>query len=218
MGVIIKMDSKKFIKKFLEEQNPNEFQFILISENITTRDEFKNVKSLPRLLPPPPVAAELVNKDMKTFKKLYLDYIKIPEIEALISIMVQAAVVNDLKLVLLCSQSESEYEYIDAICDYIEAVYGLETYSYKEYKSDPEKAGKVKNKEELVTLLNKKFKKMEQNKTRIDEKPNAKALKKELKEFGRKDLLKLAKSKKVKVKKDADKKDIIKKIVKKLTA
>lgn len=218
MGVIIKMDSKKFIKKFLEEQDPNEFQFILISENITTREEFKNVKSLPRLLPPPPVAAEFVSRDMKAFKKAYLSYLKIPEIEALISIMVQAAVVNDLKLVLLCSQSETEFGYIDAICEYIETVYNLETYSYKEYKNNPDKAGKVKNKEELVTILNKKFKKMEQNKMTIDEKPDAKHLKKELKQFGRKDLLKLAKSKNVKVKKDADKKDIIKKIVKKLTA
>lgn len=218
MGVIIRMDSKKFIKDFLKKQDPMQFQFILISENITTKEKFKNVKAIPRLIPPPKVVSEFINEDFKSYKKSYLSYLKQPQIEAFLSIIVKAAVVNDLNIVLLCSKSENEFKYLKLICEYIEENFKMKTYSYKRFKKDPEKAMKIKNKDEIMKILGKKFERMEKEEVDLETKYDKKKLVKELKKLGRKELIRLAKSKNIKLDEDMSKEEMAKKIAKKLLA
>lgn len=215
MGVIIRMDSKKFIKDFLKEQDPMKFQFILISENITTKEKFKNVKAIPRLIPPLNVMSEYINEDFKSYKKSYLSYLKQPQIEAFLSIIVKAAVVNDLNIVLLCSKSENEFKYLKLICNYIEEIFKMKTYSYKQFKKD-QKAMKIKNKDEIMKILGKKFERMEKEEVDLETKYDKKKLVKELKKLGRKELIRLAKSKNIKLDEDMDKEEMAKKIAKKI--
>lgn len=217
MGAIIRMDSKKFMKDFIPEIEKHEdYQFIVISENITTKNKFKNVKAIPRLMPPPQVVGTYVDEGMKEYKQVYLQYLKNPQIEAFISIIVKAAVVNDMNLVLLCSKSEDEYKYLDLICEYIEQVYGLNTFTWKDFQKNPEKASKIKHKDDVMKTLTKKFNKMEKSNVDLDTKPDKEDVIKELKKFDKKELKKYAKSKKIKLGDDMDKKDMIKKIAKKM--
>jgi len=218
MGVIIRMDSKKLVKEFLPAVKPEDFQFILISENITTREEFDNVRAIKRLLPPPHVASLFVNDGFKAYKKAYLHYLKKDDIEALISILVKVAVVNDLNLVLVCSKSENEFKYLKLICEYIEEVYGLKTYTLKEYMKDPEAAQKVKNKDDIMRVLHKKFQKMQESNVELDMNYSKDKLLKGLKKLDKKELRKFAKSRNIKLDDDMGKNEMIKKIMKKLTA
>src|SRR5690606_27951950 len=141
---------KKFINGLIPEYKHDEFQFILISEFIKTTGEFANVKSIPRLIPPGQIVGLHIDGDKKAYKKHYFEYLKDRNIEAFIAIFVQAAVINDIKIVLLCSKSEEEYKYLKYICEYIEAVFKVKTYSWKEYEADPDKANKVSNKDEVA--------------------------------------------------------------------
>ncbi|MFN4245855.1 MAG: hypothetical protein ACK4F9_06915 [Brevinematia bacterium] len=217
MGVIIRMDSKKFLKDFIKENDPMEFQYVLISENITTKEKFKNVKAIPLLIPPVSAISELENEGFKSYRKAYLNYLSNPKIEAFISIIVKAVVDNELKIVLLCSQSENEFKYLKIICEYIEEVYKLKTYTYKSYKENPEKACKIKNKDEVKKILNKKLENLYSNKeVDLETKKDKKKLMKELKKLSRKELIKVARKKNIDVDEDADKDKIVKKIAKKL--
>lgn len=224
MGVIITMDSKKFLKEFLPSvTDTSGYEFILISEDVKIRnmeDKAKNIMSFPRLIPTPPVINLYVNGEMKSYKKAYLDQIQDPQIEAFISIIVKAAVVNDMKVVLLCSKSESEKKYIDMLSEYIEAAYELKVYSWKKYSEDPKKALTVKNREDIVKILGRKFEKMSQNGVSLNLNVDKDELKKKLKNLGKKELLKLAKDKNIKIKEEIrdDKGEIIKRIIKKIAS
>lgn len=216
MGMIMRMHSKTLLKKFLPSVNPAEFQFVIISQDVETKDELPNVKALPILMPPAKLIRIAINDDKKSFKKAYLQYMQHPDIEALITILVKAAVKDNCKLVLLCSKSEDEFNYLEYLCEYIEQVFKLKTYSFKEYEKDTAKALEIKNLDEVEKILTKKFEKLEQRSLEIKEhrEEQADKLRKELKKYGRKELRKFAKMKNIKVKKDMEKGDLIKKIIK----
>lgn len=212
------MDSKKFFKELIPEVKHDEFQFILISDFIKTNNTFKNVKSIPRLMPPNRVMQDFVNDNMKEYKKGYLKYLQNPNIEAFISIIVKAAVVNDMKIVLLCSHSENEFKYLKMLTEYIEAVYKMQTYSFKDYMKDPEKVSKLKNKEEITKILGKKFEKMERSGVDLNTTIDKEDYVKQLIKLGKKGMQKLAKSRNIKIDKDLGKKEMAKKLAKKLLA
>jgi hypothetical protein len=222
MGVIITMDSEKFLKKFLPAtDNTDGYQFILISEDIKIRDlegKKKNIMSFPTLIPTPPVINLYVNGETKSYKKAYLNQLQEPEVEAFITVLVKAAVINDFKVVLLCSTSEAERGYIELLSEYIEAAYQLKTYSWKKFNEDQEKACKIKNKDEIVKILGRKFEKMERLGVSLNLGVDTDKIKKKLGKLGKKELRKLAKTGKIKVDKEMDKKTLIKKILKKASA
>lgn len=218
MGAIIRMDSKKLINKFIKEVDPKDYQYVLVSEFITTRNEFKNVKAIPRLMPPPSALGEFADGNEKGYKKAYLKYLQQPNIDSLVGIIVKAALVNDMKMVLLCSKSEDEFKYLQYLCEYIEAVYKMKTYTSKEFLKDPEKLNKIKNKNEVAKVIDKKFDVMQKSGMDLDTENNKEKYIKEVKKLGRKGMKKLAKSKNIKLKDDMSKDDMAKKIVKKLLA
>lgn len=216
MSVIIRMDSKELMKDFLPFiDDHKDFQFITISENVTTSGKHENVKSIPRLIPPQEAVNEFIEGNKKRYKQLYFNYLSNQSIEAFIYIIVKAAVENNLRIVLLCSEFESEFNYLKQICQHIEEVFQLKTHTLKSYMKDPKKAEKISNLDEVKEILNAKFKKLENSGISLDTKKDDKDLAKELKKLKRKELKKIAKKNKVKIKKDMGKKDIIKKLIKK---
>lgn len=218
MGLIMKMNSKTFINKFLKEYDPQDFQFLLVSENITSNGEHKNVMGLKALIPPVNIASIFVNEGTsKDYKKKYLDYIKKDNIRSLITIIVNAAVIQNLNVVLICSKSEDEFGYLDMICEFIEAEYKLKTYSFKKFHKDPEKAMQIDNREKVSNILFKQMEKLKESGISLDSKVDPEKLQKKLQKLDKDELLKYCKYKNIKVDKDDGKKKIIKKIIKRLT-
>jgi hypothetical protein len=218
MGAIIRMDSKKFVKEFIPEVKGEDYQYILISDLITTNGKHKNVKAIKRLMPPTPVVREFVDGNKKGYKKAYLNYLQTPNIEAFVSIIVKAAIVNDMKMVLVCSVSEDEFKYLKYLCEYIEAVFKLKTFTWKDFSKNAEKNSKVKNKDEIMKILGKKFERMEKTGVDLSTKEDKDHYIKELTKLGKKGMKKLAKSKGIKLSEDLGKKEMAKKLAKKLLA
>lgn len=216
MGAIIRMNSKTWAKDFINEQDPDQFQFVLISQNITTSEKFGNVKAIPRLIPPPQIASLKINQDDRAYKTAFLNFIQHPTIEPFISIIVQGAVVNNLNLVLLCSKTESDFEYIDMICEYIEEVYQIPTYSYKKFKKNPEKAAVFKDVDSVKRILAKKMEAIKLAEADLETNVDKEKVLKQLKKMKPKELRKYAKMRNIKVDKEMTPKELIKKITKKL--
>lgn len=217
MGVIIHLNSKDYFNRFIPETQADEYQYVLISENITTKEKFKNVKAIPRLIPPVDVIRHYIDGDKKAYKKAYLAYLSHESTDSLITVIVKAAVDENMKMVLMCSKSEDEYGYLELIAEYIESVYGLQTYTAKKYLKDQEKATKIKNKDDIRKVLTKKLQKMEKS-SKVDLVPtvNREKFVKQLKKLKRKELREFAKRRNIKIDKDLEKKDILKIIIKKL--
>jgi hypothetical protein len=218
MGVVIRMDSKKFLKDFRKEVDTSEYQYVLISELIKTRGEHKNVQAIQRLIPPPAIISEYINGDKQSYKKAYLKYLQTPDIDAMVTIIVKAAIQNDMKIVLLCSRSEDEFAYLKHLSEYMEAVYKLKTFTYKDYTKDPEKASKIKNKDEINKIVSKKLERMGKDGVDLNTVNNKDRYIKELKKLGKKGMKKLAKSRGIKIKDDLEKDEMAKKLAKKLLA
>lgn len=116
MGCVIRLNSEKFVMNFLKEFDQQDFQFILISENITTDRRYKNVMPIQALIPPPNIIATFINDGYgKDYKQKYFNYLKKDEINSLVSIIIKA-VMGGMKIVLLCSKSEDEYKYLKLLC------------------------------------------------------------------------------------------------------
>lgn len=218
MGAIIRMESKKFFKDFLPEVNQKDYQFIVISEFIKTNGKSPNVKAIQRLMPPAKVLSEFIDGNKKAYKKAYLNYLQNPQIESFLSIIVKAAVINDMNIVLICSHSENEFKYLKYICEYIETVFKLKTYTWADFNTDPEKARKIKNKDEVAQILNKKFEKMQKLGVNLETNVDKEKVVKQLKELGKKGMKKIAKAKGIKLDEDLSKDKMAKKLAKKLLA
>lgn len=216
MGVILRMDSEKFISEFLKEFDPNKFNFILVSENITSEQRYKNVMVMRKLMPPPDIAAMYINDGFgKSYQKKYLEYLKKDDVNGLVAIIIKAAL-NGLNIVLLCSKSENEFKYLKMLCEFIEEEYKLKTYSYKKFKKDPQKALKIKNRDEVVEVLMKKLEKLHDSGVDLNPDVNKDKFLKKLGKLEKKELIKFCKVKGIKIDEDMGRKEIIKKIKKKL--
>lgn len=216
MGCIIRMNSEKFISKFLKEFNPNEFQFVLISENITTAKRYKNVMPIQTLIPPPNVVTTFINEGMtKSYEKKYIEYLERPEINSLVTIIVKAAL-SGFNMILLCSKSEDDFKYLKMLCDFIEKHYKIKTYTMKKFIEDPNKAVKIKNKEEVTNIVMKAMEKLhEVDGEKIQPEFNKKKFFKKLEKLDKKELKQYCKLKGIKVDNDLGKNKLITKIMKK---
>lgn len=160
MACIIRMSSDDFLDKFIKKHDYRKFNFLLISEDIKTNNQHKNVYAIPSLIPTPNIISTFIQEGYSAnYIKKYLDYIQTPRVEAYITIAVKLALIDNANVVLICSKAEDEFKYIDIICQYIENVYGVKTYSYKKYNKDPEKCEEVdeKVKKKVSKVLEKKI-------------------------------------------------------------
>lgn len=215
MGTIIQMTSKEFVKEFLPNiKDVKDYDFITISENVRTNNKMQNVKAIPRLIPPIAAMNLYTSGDKKGYKKAYHQYLNTIEIDAFIYIMLKAVVDHDLKLVLICSPFEAQFNYVKLLTDYIESVYDLKTYNVKSYLKNMDAAHKISNLDTVRSTLNKKAEKLEKSGIDINPDKSEKELIKDLKQLKKKDLIKMAKKRKIKVKKDDGRKKIAKAIAK----
>lgn len=212
MGAIIRMSSKEFLKKFVKEEDYRKFNFLLISEDIKNNKEYNNVYSLKALIPPPNIISIFVNEGRSDkYVRKYIDYLRFPKVEALLTVIVKLAIIENSNVILLCSESEKEFGYLKIICDYIEKVYKVKTYSYKKYINNPKACEKVKDKKEVVKILEKKLKNFDED---VETGVNKKELKRRLQELSKKELRGYCKYHSISVDKDDSKEKIIKRIIK----
>ena len=139
--MILYLDSKKLCK-FLADKNPDEYYYVLISDNVLSDGKYDNVSSMPLLTPPPKVIREFYNNGLTNeYQSLYLSYLG-SNVEASMNIatIVKAAVVDGYKLILVNSPAEKTSCYMRLLADYIETSFLLKVYSFKEYKKNQIKA------------------------------------------------------------------------------
>lgn len=212
MAAIIKMNSKEFLDDFLDKFNYKKYNFILVSNDITTQKKYDNVYAIPSLIPPPNVMAELIREgDVDKYAKKYIKYLSQPKVEAFITVLVKLAVVENSNVIILCSKDEYEYDYIELLSDYISTVYGAKVFSYKKYKKNPKKCDSSDgNKKKIVKVLRKKIANID---IESEDAVNKSDIKERLKKLSRKELIKFAKSKGLSIKKSKEKSEIIKKIL-----
>lgn len=208
MACIIRMSSDEFLDKFIKKHDYKKFNFLLISENVKTTNKYRNVYSIPTLIPPPNIISDFISNGYgQNYIKKYVDYISTPRVEAMITIAVKLCVIDNANVVLLCSKDESEFKYINIICQYIENIYGVKTYSYKKYKKDPDKCEEIdsKVKKNVSKILEKKIGEIKDIET---PKVNKKEILKMLENMGRDDMEKFLKHHGIKFKSKYSKKDL----------
>ena len=212
MGSIIKMGSQDFFD-FVDRYDYREFEFVVISNDIRHNGKHENVAQLQRLIPPANIVSEFItNGYTKKYKKKYMKYLSRPEVEALIITIVQMAVVKDINVVLLCSDNESQYSYLDMISEFIENEYNCKPCSYKKFRKNKKHTDLTKDAKKISALIDKKIKEIG---LVINDEESEKDLKKELKKFSKSELIGLCETNHIKIKSKWDKKQIIKEIMKK---
>lgn len=147
--MILYLDTKKLCK-FLSDKNPDEYYYVLISDNVLSDGKFDNVSSMPLLTPPPKVIRHFYNNGLTDeYQASYLAYLG-SNIEASMNIatIVKAALVDDYKLILVNSPSEKTSCYMRLLADYIETSFMIKVYSYKDYKKNRVEAERPYTKEE----------------------------------------------------------------------
>ena len=214
MACIIRMSSDKFLDKFIKEYDYKKFNFLLISEDIKTNKKYKNVYSLPTLIPPPNVITEFVSNGFSgRYVKKFGDYLQTPRVEAMITIMVKLCLVENANVILLCSKAEKEFKYLNIICDYIENLYGIETYTFKKYKENTEKCKKVseKVKKKAIKILEKKLGQIHDIEEPVI---TPKEAKERFMKLSKKELKQYMKANSIRFDPDGSKKDLVKTLVK----
>lgn len=214
MACIIRMTSDQLLDKFIEKYDYKKFNFLLISEDVKTIEKYKNVYAIPSLIPPPTVINKFIQGGYcGDYVKKYLDYIQTPRVEAMITIMVKLAIIENANVILLCSPAENEFKYLNMICQYIENLYGIKTYSFKKYRKEPEKCEEVseKTKKKVAKILEGKIANIKDIKPVKLTKKEAKA---KFKELGKKQLISWLRSNGIKHDPKDSKKTLLKIVMK----
>lgn len=212
MGAIIRMSSKEFLKSFVKNEDYRKFNFLLISEDIKNENKYKNVNSIPTLIPPPNIISAFINEGFSDkYIKKYINYLQIPRVEAILTVIVKLAVVENTNVVLLCSEKEDEFGYLKLIGKYIKTVYKVPVYSYKRFKSDPSSCEMVRKKKEVVKILDNKLKNIDNS---ANPNINLNEIKRRLQTLSKKELRGFCKQHSIGYKKDDSKEKIIKRILK----
>ena len=159
MGALIKIDSKEFLKHFIEEYDHNDFNIAVISDQVTVgkrkkKHRYGNVFSLENLVAPASIWNELLIKDSKKkFRKKYFSYLSKNMPSELIAVLVKMAIVDDRDVLLFSSKDECNNGMIDIIGDYIEDTYGANVCTYKQFKKNPEKYNNHKHKKRITKQI-----------------------------------------------------------------
>lgn len=213
MASIILLESDDLIDSFVKKFDHNKFNFILISSDIRTKHKYKNVFAIKQLLPPTKALAYMLNgNDKETYHKKYIQYLAKPNIEIFLTTIAKLAVVEDSNVVLVCSENEGEMKYLNVIKKYLEEIYAVKVFKYKEFKKNPKKCESTINKKKTVKIIGKKIDATASANVKIDLDPED--VKARLKHMDKDAVVRFAKDLGIKVKKDMSKGDIIKKIKK----
>lgn len=220
-GVIVRMNSKKFLKKFIEDKNVilSDFNYVLISEEINTNGTHKNVVRARSLVPRTAEIGHRINGEIQKYYDGYMSYLASPEPLHLLLTMVVGVVKSDLNVVLLCSQSEDDNQYLQIIDEFLTKNFGLRAFTYDEYKegiSEKDVVPDIVRTKKAIQSAVEYLKKAESENKKLQDKKDKEKAKAQLKDMKRKELKEICEEYGIKYKKDDEKKDIIKKILKEM--
>lgn len=211
-GHIIELIGDEFLEKFIHQEDVLDYQYLLLSTDIQTTKEFKNVMEYPVLIPGGAILEFFLCKEMKQFKHEYKNFLMRDEIRAFITVMMKSVVMNGFKLVLLCSEEENEYKFIKLIRKFIEEEYDFPTYTYKKYCKARENDDfkEIKDLPGIVKQIDKEVKRIEKLKIQIGEEDKYEKAMKALDKMSKKDMKEFCKQKGYKKKKyqDLDKEEL----------
>ena len=213
MASIIKMNSTEFFD-FVDRYDHREFNFILVSQDIKTVGKYNTVYQMNSLIPPSNIISEFVsNGYSKKYCKKYLKYLSREQVEVILATIVKLATVEDTNVVLLCSDNEEMYKYLDLIGEFLKDEYKCKVCSYKKFRKRRTETDVCDNKKEIIPILERK---LAQFKVGVaeDDVLGKKEYKKNLKDMKRRDILAFCEANKIKVDADMDKKTLIKKVIK----
>ncbi len=220
-GFIIRMNSKKFLKKFIEDKDVilQDFNYVLVSDEINSNNTHKNVVRARNLIPKTVDIGLKINGEYQKYYENYMQYLASPEPLHLLVTMVAGVINSDLNVVLLCSKSEDDHSYLDMIDEFLQKNFGLCAYTYEQYKEYGEKCKQIKDiaktKKAMVSAIEY-LKKAQAENQKIQDKKDKEKIKTELKDMKKKELKEICKEYGIKFSKDDEKKDIIKKILKEM--
>jgi hypothetical protein len=213
MASLVILESDDFLKSFIKKYDYNNYNFILVSSDIDTKNKYKNVFRAKQLLPPSKALAHMANgNEYEEYYKKYVKYLSRPEVEIFLTTIAKLVAVEGSNVILLCSKSEAEMKYLNIIKEYFEEIYQLKVFSYKKYKKDPDNCDSVTKKKKTIKIIDKKTKAAAEMTVSVKFDPED--VKARLKHQDEDTLRAMAKRIGVKVKKSDDKKTIIKKIKK----
>ena len=213
MASLIILSSDDFLKSFVKKFDYKKYTFILISDNIDTKNKYKNVFRAKQLLPPSKALVCMTNgDDYDEYYKKYVKYLARPSTEIFLTTIARLVAIEDTNVGLLCSKAEAEMKYLNIIKEYFEEIYRLKVFSYKKYKKDPDKCDSVTKRKKVVKIIDRKTK--EASSSNIDVQLDPEDVKARLKHQSEETLRAMAERIGVKLKKSDDKKTIIKKIKK----
>lgn len=213
MASIIKMNSTEFFD-FVDRYDHREFNFILVSQDIKTIGKYNTVYQMNSLIPPSNVISEFVsNGYSKKYRKKYKKYLSREQVEVILATIVKLATIEDTNVVLLCSDNEDMYKYLDLIGEFLEDEYKCKVCSYKKFRKRRKETDVCNDKKVIIPILEKKLEQFQVGFAE-DDVLGKKEQKRMLKDMKRKELLAMCASYNIKVDTDTDKKTLIKKIMK----
>lgn len=221
-GCIIQLEGNEFFTKFINNEVYSDYQFLLVSTDIETTGEYKNVMKLKQLIPSGYIMEYFMDNAKKQYKFEYENFLRREEFRSIITVIVKTAVEKNFKVVLMCSEEEKEYEYIKMIRKFIEKEYGFPTYTYKKYCKAREKGEfkEVKNLDKIKAQVASEIERI--NKLNIavggEDKKKVEKAKKQLEKMSKKEMKEFCKAKGFKKYKGLDEKELRKYIVKKIKA
>lgn len=216
-GCIIELHGNDFFNKFIPNEIHSEYQYLLISTDIETSGEYKNVMRMNQLIPNAYIMQFMMDDAKKQYKFEYFSFLLRDEIRALVTIIMKSVVENNFKIVLLCSEEEKEYGYVKLLRKFIEKEYNFPTYTYKKYCKCREK-GEFKEVKDLDTVkqqVKDEIKRIEKLSIAVggDVSGKIKKAKKQLDKMSKKDMKAFCKAKGYKKYKDLNEKQLRKYIL-----
>ena len=218
-GFIIQLEGNDFFTKFVPNEIHSDYQYLLVSTDIETTGEHKNVMQMKQLIPNGYIMEYFMDKSMKQYKFEYENFLLRDEIRSLITVIMKTVVENKFKVILMCSEEEKEYGYIKMIRKFIEKEYGFPTYTYKKYCKAREKGEfkEVKNLDKIEKQIKSEIERINKLSIAIGgEDAKFKKAKKQLEKMSKKDMKKFCKAKGYKKYKDLDEKELRKFILHKM--
>lgn len=219
-GMIIQLEGNEFFTKFIENEVHSEYQYLLVSTDIDTSGEYKNIMKMKDLIPNGYIMEYFMSDEFKQYKFEYENFLRREEIRSIITVIMKTVVDNNFKVVLMCSEEEKEYKYIKMIRKFIEKEYGFPTYTYKKYCKCREnnEFKEVKNLDKIKKQVAKEIERINKLNIAIGREDNKlDKAKKQLEKMSKKDMKKFCKAKGFKKYKDLDEKELRKYIMKQIS-
>lgn len=224
-GIMISVDSKEFIEKFINEEIVSDYYYLIISDMIKISDGDSMAKAkislLRSLIPSTKIRSRKINDNMTEYCNAYMQYLASPEIFPTIVTMIKAYL-NGMDIVLICSDDEEkDMKILYLISQYVLDTFGITIYPYDYYRKHKKECRKIpENLDDIIKVYegavewaksHKSEKQLEREQNETKEKLNE-----ELKDMSSKDLKKICKELDIIYDKSMSKKEVRKAIIKKV--